>query len=408
MRLLFSTADYVRAGRPRVGFPLIVGSDMAPLEPFHSFLESRLLGVNVPPGKRWGGKLKLNTQEAYGRAVWDYARFLWANELPWDERHDALADSLVSRYRDWSFVELGLNEKTINKRLRLVAELYDWALFRGLIDQLPFSRTDVTVRGIQLPLAHLNGGQVTTSKLDQELDEWAEEPEFLTGDQVRLARGEIRRTGQRLAFDLMTRVGLRSCETRTFPLKYVFDPRRKAYLKPGHVIEVRLDPADMEIKFDKPRTVHVPYDLMVQLHKYTLLERNVDVREGVEPRELLLTREGNAYSKDSMVKIFTYLSDRVGYRVRPLMLRHSYAIHMLLYLRKHPEIPVEPLLYVRDRLGHAHVQTTMIYLTQIDRLLGEEALAMMAEFDSLYDVGSALQGIGVTDRAIDDGSPKVN
>lgn len=75
------------------------------------------------------------------------------------------------------------------------------------------------------------------------------------------------------------------------------------------------------------------------------------------------------------------------------MLRHSYAIHMLLYLRKHPEIPVEPLLYVRDRLGHANAQTTLIYLTQIDRLLGAEALAMMTEFDALYDVGSALRGV---------------
>jgi integrase len=72
------------------------------------------------------------------------------------------------------------------------------------------------------------------------------------------------------------------------------------------------------------------------------------------------------------------------------MLRHSYAIHTLLLLRSRPDIKLEPLMYVRDRLGHASVQTTMVYLQQIERLLGAEALAMMDEFDQLYGVSRAL------------------
>lgn len=72
------------------------------------------------------------------------------------------------------------------------------------------------------------------------------------------------------------------------------------------------------------------------------------------------------------------------------MLRHSYAIHTLLLLRSRPDIKLEPLMYVRDRLGHASAQTTMVYLQQIERLLGAEALAMMDEFDQLYGVSGAL------------------
>ncbi|WP_298233969.1 hypothetical protein [uncultured Azohydromonas sp.] len=85
------------------------------------------------------------------------------------------------------------------------------------------------------------------------------------------------------------------------------------------------------------------------------------------------------------------LGRKVGFDIRPLMLRHSYAIHTLLLLKAHPDIRLEPLMYVRDRLGHKSVQTTMVYLQQIERLLGAEALSMMAEFDRLYGVAPALR-----------------
>jgi integrase len=110
----------------------------------------------------------------------------------------------------------------------------------------------------------------------------------------------------------------------------------------------------------------------------------------VDRRELIHTTHGRRNGKDSAVTAFSRLSDQVGFRVRPLMLRHSYAIHTLLLLRSRPDLKLEPLMYVRDRLGHASVQSTMVYLQQIERLLGAEALAMMDEFDQLYGVSRAL------------------
>jgi integrase len=266
--------------------------------------------------------------------------------------------------------------------------MYRWAHGRGRIERLPFTLSDVTVHGVEHDLAHVTGGRRTVSRPDVLLDEWDKEPAFLTADQLKIARAEIRSPSQRLLFDLMARVGLRSVEARTFPVSYVFDPSTRKALKPGTFIEVRLNPRDMEIKFDKPRVVHVPYSLMEDMYAYSTYERN-GLAGDLERRELILTTHGQRYGKDSAVTAFARLSDRVGFRVRPLMLRHSYAIHTLL-LRSRPDIKLEPLMYVRDRLGHASVQTTMIYLQQIERLLGAEALAMMDEFDQLYGVSRAL------------------
>lgn len=381
MRFVRATEDFVYGGRPRPGFPLLLGRSMEPARPFHDYLLHRLLD---------GGKaLDVKTWEAYGRRLWDFACFLDTNGLVWDQPFAAVGQSVVRVYRDWQLQDLKLDPATVNDRLDLVAAMYRWAQERGQIEHVPFNYSDVTVHRVEHDLAHVTGGAQTTTRPDVLLDEWDKEPAFLTGEQLRFARGEIRSPSQRLLFDLMARVGLRSVEARTFPLSCVFDPSTRKALKPGTFIEVRLHPHEMEIKFDKPRVVHVPYSLMEDMYAYSTYERNGLVGDEAR-RELILTTHGQAYGKDSAVTAFSRLSDRVGFRVRPLMLRHSYAIHTLLLLRSRPDIKLEPLMYVRDRLGHASVQTTMVYLQQIERLLGSEALSMMDEFDKLYGVSRAL------------------
>lgn len=381
MRFVRATEDFVYGGRPRPGFPLLLGRSMERSQPFHDYLLHRLLDS--------GKALDIKTWEAYGRRLWDFARFLDANDLAWNQPFAAVGQSVVRVYRDWQVQDLKLDPATVNDRLELVAAMYRWAHGRGRIERLPFTLSDVTVHGVEHDLAHVTGGRKTVARPDVLLDEWDKEPAFLTADQLKIARAEIRSPSQRLLFDLMARVGLRSVEARTFPVSYVFDPSTRKALRPGTFIEVRLDPRDMEIKFDKPRVVHVPYSLMEDMYAYSTYERN-GLAGNLERRELILTTHGQRYGKDSAVTAFSRLSDRVGFRVRPLMLRHSYAIHTLLLLRSRPEIKLEPLMYVRDRLGHSSVQTTMVYLQQIERLLGAEALAMMDEFDQLYGVSQAL------------------
>jgi integrase len=268
--------------------------------------------------------------------------------------------------------------------------MYSWALNRRLIDCLPYETEDRRIHGIPHDLAHVTGGTDTVKRSTLLLDEWDEEPAFLTAGQLKLARPAIRSTSQRLLWDLMARVGLRSCEARTFPEAYVFNPAGRRDLKPGTIIPVRLKPRDMEIKFDKPRTVHVPFSLMEEMHAYRIFERRRLAKPGVELSALLLTTCGNAYSKSSAWKVMSDLGKRIGFRIAPLMLRHSYAIHTLLRLREHPGLKLDPLMYVRDRLGHESVQTTMIYLAQIERLLSEEVLAVLGEFDDLYGSGAAV------------------
>lgn len=380
MRFVLSTPEFVYAGLPRPGFPLLLDDHLNPLSPFHEYLKTRLLDSGI--------HLDSKTWEAYGRRLWDYASFLHANDLKWDQPFDVPGQSVMTRYRDWS-VSLRLKSKTINSRLRIVAAMYEWALERQMIPKLPYSYREKTRRGVEHDLSHVTRGIQASMQPSLFLDEWEEEPAFLSAEQLYTARQRIRFTSQRLLFDLMARVGLRNEEARTFPVKYVVDSTNAQSVPPRSPILVKLDPRDMDIKFDKPRIVEIPITLMEDMHVYTLFERRrlLSVTNKT-PTELILTKYGTPYTKDGAITAFSDLSVELGFRIRPLMLRHSYAIHMLLLLRGRPEIKVEPLMRVRDLLGHEHVQNTMVYLKQIDRLLGSGAMRLVDEFDKLFGLGS--------------------
>lgn len=383
MKLLFSTSDFLYAGRPRPGFPLILSDDMTPLEPFHTYLRWVLL--------ERGNALAVTTWDSYGRVFWDYAYYLHINGFKWNQSHQSFGESVIAVYRDWQAQDLKLARTTINRRIGRVTSFYLWAVRRGMLEKMPLRVVESNAHGIAHDLAHVTDGEQTVSKSNLTLDEWEEEPVFLTAQEAQVARKAIRSTAHRLLFDLMARVGLRSIEARTFPLSLVFDPSSKPNLKPGSLISVYLDPRLMDIKKDKPRWVDIPYSLMEEMYAYSQFERNRHVDVTREQKTLLLTVHGNSYSKGSVHKVMKDLGVKVGFSIRPRMLRHSYAIHTLLLLeRLVDKVKLNPLIYVRDRLGHKSVETTMVYLNQIERVANSEALAIIDEFDNLYNVTSAM------------------
>ncbi|MNY20874.1 site-specific tyrosine recombinase XerD [compost metagenome] len=231
---------------------------------------------------------------------------------------------------------------------------------------------------------HVKSARHSQSKADVTVTQWEALPQFLSMEQLFAIRSCNVSPGRRLLLDLMTRVGLRSVEARTFALKYVFNPYRRKDCAPDRMIRIRLDPRDMMTKFNKPRDVDIPFSLMNDLHAYTLHERNRLANEGEECSALILTTGGRKFTKDGIGEVCASISKRVGFKFNALMLRHSYAVHTLRRLRQDPNFHGEPLLYLRDRMGHSSVQTTTIYLRQIEQLAGGLALAVEDEFDAMF------------------------
>jgi len=379
MRLTFTTEHFSYAGRPRPGVPIILGDDMCPVQPVQNFILWKLLGR--------GKMLSKLTWEDYGRRLWDFFAFLHSNDLTWDVSGKTPGNGVVARYRDWSLFELGLSRRTVNSRLRLVVEFYEWAQRERHILELPFAYLEARQSQRNHMFVHVGKIDNTVQKPDVAVREWASQPEYLSQEQLCMCRSLPLKPGARLMFALMERVGLRSCEARTFPLKYVFNPTLRAGCRPDRLIRIKLDPRDMWIKFDKEREVDIPFSLMADLHAYSLFERNrLASAAHCTYDALILNVYGRPYTRGAVNEVFKSISAKVGFRARALMLRHSYAIHTLSKLRREPSFEGEPLLYVRDRLGHSDVQVTIGYLRQIDQLTGGIVLAIEDEFDRMFSL----------------------
>jgi integrase len=381
MKLLFSTRDLEIGGRPIEGFPLLIDDDCLPLQPAQNFLLHALLESGSTRSKL--------TWEAVGRRLYDYFAFLNANGLRWDQTDAPVGASSLSRYRDWSAGELRLAPRTINKRLALVVHFYEWACQRGYISNLPFSYRQIRARGKHGMLAHVKRGGPTVERASVLLREYRSPIKLLTREQVQVCRQHLHNPSHRLLFELMLRSGLRSCEARTFPAKYAFNPAGRKDLIPGQVIRLDLNPEDLSIKFERPRSVDVPWGLMEDMNAYKNLERELRKnRSGGNPDALVLTAFGSEMARTSVVGLFGELSKKVGFPVTAHMLRHTYATYTLAALRKSPSFMGEPLLYVRDRLGHADVQTTAEYLHLINQLEAQLVLAHENFIDGIFGMES--------------------
>jgi len=380
MRLLFATDDLVRAGRSFKGFPLLLDDDCWPLEPAQTFLWETLAGTGAINSKL--------TWEHYGRWLYDFFAFLNANGLQWNETHQPTGLSVVARYKDWSLGQLRLKPSTVNLRLSLVVRFYEWAKRNGYIEYVPYAYREIHRDRAYGLLSHAVDSGAVVMKPDVKVREYEAPPKFLTDEQVRVCRKARLSDSQRLLFDLMVRVGLRSCEARTFPLKYVVNPRLRKDLKPGQMLRVDLSPCDMELKYSKPRSVDIPWSLMEDLNTYAVHRRQgMRHMERPDPRSLILNDAGNPYSRTGVVAVMKSIERQVGFHVRAHMLRHTYGTYTLRALRASANFAGEPLLYVRDRLGHSDVQTTAIYLHLINQLEAQLILAHEDHVDRLFAKG---------------------
>ena len=378
MRLVFSTDKLVVGGRAFVGFPILLDNEMRAIVPAQDWLWEVLASAKRSSPMTW---------QAYGRAMYDFFAYVLTNQVDWKSPPQPGYPSAIESYRDWSKNKVGLDASTINSRLRTITRFYSWAKKKGHVQYLPGEYE--TVRTSRQPgfLAHVDttNGKVSTPAymLRQERKQIG----FLTKEQVQVCRDTLTNITHRSMFELMVRTGLRSMECRSFPESYVFDPGRRKDLNPKQMIRVTLKAGEMQTKYGVERDIDVPYSLMEALWAYKVRHRQGrenNQRAGVVYPNLFLTEAGEPYPGSGLERVFEMLRKKVRFDVHPHRLRHTYATYLLWSLRKSKTFDGEPLLYVRDRMGHSDINTTTIYLHLINSLEGHLVLAHEDEIDALF------------------------
>lgn len=377
MELVFADEGFQINGVSYPGFPIILTAELRSIPEVSAFLIYRCLHRGRVESK--------HTWASYGQALYDYLGFLNAANRDWrDVGFFELGSSPLAAYRDWSMRSCGLSENTINLRLRVVCSFYNYARRQGWIERVPYDVETVRVAVNSVFLAHVDvtGGYVASPDILVKGKRTA--IKILTKEQVRIFLNAVSCSTQKLIARLALSSGLRKEELLTFPSSYIFDPAQIS--KGSSHFRVFCSPKDMELKGNKAREIDIPRSLMAALWQYKIHERNRSMQTScVESIPLFLSRYGVPYSPKGQSLNHMWKDLGLPFTVTPHMLRHTYATHTLHDMRRRKSV-IDPLLYVRDRLGHSSVATTQRYLHLIS-MIEDDVMGEYQEFIDSVCVG---------------------
>lgn len=380
MELVWATEELVIAGQPYPGFPILLWDSMESCVPANLFFRHYLLRGSIGSKRSW---------PSTGRALYDFFSFLESHELDWRDVDRGESKSLVAAYRDYCLVACKLARNTTRQRLSYICKFYEFALKEGWVLRLPFAYEERFVKREPGFLAHLDasGGKIMANDVMPRSQKVP--PKFLTIADIKLLLSEAKNPHHLMMIRLALHTGLRREELASFPLSYVFDPDLTG--RSERNLRITLDPFDgsgMVTKGKRPRQIYVTRQLMAELYRYVTKVRGERSSLSKAPQKaLLLNQEGISFGEDgkSLNRIISETGKRAGIKVHAHMLRHTYATQTLLSLQRTPASGLDPLVFVQRQLGHASIQTTMVYLHLVNEMADELVLAYEDELNSLVE-----------------------
>lgn len=377
MEIVWGTKDFVIAGQPYQGFPILLWDSMESCTQANQFFRHYLLRGDIGSKESW---------PSTGRALYDFFSFLQAHDLDWRDVDRGEAKSLVAAYRDYCLVTCELAINTTRQRLTYICKFYEFALEKGWVKRLPFSHEERTVKRETSFLQHVDasGGKGLVNDVMPRRHKSL--PKFLSMSQAQSLMAATDNPHHRIMIQLALRTGLRRNELATFPTAYVFDPDKAGRTERN--LRIRLDPFDgsgMETKGNKVRNIQISRKFMSELYRYVTKLRGERASLGRGHNALLLNHLGEPYGNNgkSLNRIIVETGERVGIEVHAHMLRHTYATHTLVSLQRNPQQGIDPLVYLQRQLGHSSIQTTMVYLHLVNEMADEAVLAYDDELNEM-------------------------
>lgn len=348
----------------------------------NQFLRHYLMRGAIGSRKSW---------HSTARALYDYFSFLQAHNLSWDDVDRGEAKTLLAAYRDYCFETSLLERNTVRQRLMYVCEFYEFAQSERWVSKLPFGyESRMVMRGGGF-LTHVDasGGQTTVRDVMPRKHKTL--PKFLSKVQVQSLLVCATNPHHRMLIRFALQSGLRREELATFPLAYVFDPDKSG--RPERNIQITLNPRDghgIKTKGSRSRDIYISRRLLKDLHHYAIHLRGERASlSQTKYSPLFLNHLGEPFADGGkgIEQFVREIGRNAGSQVHPHMLRHTYATHTLMALqRNRGDTRIEPLVFLQRQLGHASIQTTMIYLHLINELADDAVLAYDDELNDWVEV----------------------
>ncbi len=335
--------------------PFLLDAQMRwPVEP-----NAFLVYISVIKGKTRSPR----TWMSYAYQFADWMAFCERTELEW--RH--ATPLTIATYRNILLEEVSphtgrrLKRNTINYKLGVVCQFYNFASSRGWLKTLPFDSDGVRpfTEGL---LSGRNSARVTSNAMpgiELRLKQVREELLLPPRSDVRHFINGFSRWRDRLIAEIMWVAGLRRAEVCTLSQNDL--PRN-----PG---AIRKDTVAVTIvgKGQKRRVVLFPTRWLRSVERYIQIERRHYMNlSKAETPAVFLGRGGKPLQPCAVNGVFATNAKRTGLTITPHTLRHCYAVERLAYLQ---DIGApNPLKTVQMELGHASMTTTEHYLHLTDAM----------------------------------------
>lgn len=270
-----------------------------------------------------------------------------------------------------------LAAKTINARLGAVHRFYRWAYKHGECEQVPFTLDDVRV----LPgtktnvLAHVDPNPTSTTASEQKLREANKLPRPLSKTELDrfFARAD---TPYDLIAEWMLACGLRAKEVAGLCVTDLpsVGQGHGSDIAPIRITITKGDgkgwQPDQGGEGSKPRTIFAPIRLIDRTQWYVSTTRARTIKRAKaqkgyqQPPQLFVTRHGTPITRRRIYERISEIMKAAGVAATSHNLRHTFAFAELVHLqriaRDNPNI--NPLLALRDLLGHENISSTAVYL----------------------------------------------
>ena len=209
MRLIKATSDFKLHSQSYEGFPLIVDLEMELVEPVFQFLIYYCITRGRVESK--------HTWWSYGQAMYDYFGYLEAMNLDWKSGMANNHHSIVAAYRDWS-VGIGLNNTTINSRLRIIIQFYEFAVRKNWIKTVPYDIELILVNKSKGFLTHTDRSGNIKPSANVMLKTKKSQLQILTKSEVEKLMSHETLISHHLIYRFALQTGMRREELVTFPV----------------------------------------------------------------------------------------------------------------------------------------------------------------------------------------------
>lgn len=314
-----------------------------------------------------------NTPANNANQILTFLDYSYQNNIQWQNISNV-------QIRKWieHLTENNFNGSTINQKLTIISSMFNWCHRNNLISNNPFiSFNNKIIKQTMNVFSNKKMSKEYTSKNFTNMiikDEFKED--IPTIEEVKEFYSKLADEDKLMALFIIE-TGVRKEELLQITIEML---KSMTESTTGNSFSLLLDARKIRIKGNKSRNIIISLSLRNKLFKH-IKTKNYKIKRDkyIESNEIkmiddipvFISNRGKVFSQDKLNKSFTAACkksgyfDKYGYSISPHNLRHFFASHFIAQKDKKGELTDDVFMYLSERLGHSHTDTTKKYYIKI-------------------------------------------